>query len=129
MKYENNWESLDRRPMPEWFLDSKFGAFIMWGEYSVPAYAVKNGYSEWYEFNLKSNEEIIKRETTGHLFLENNQNTKLTPEIVRQGFREDSKFIKDFHYKTYGKDFIFENFFNMFKGELFNPDEWADIFF
>ena len=37
--YENNWESLNKRPVPEWFADAKFGIFIHWGLYSVPAYA------------------------------------------------------------------------------------------
>jgi len=37
--YESTWESLDKRPTPGWFSDSKFGIFIHWGTYSVPAYA------------------------------------------------------------------------------------------
>ena len=36
--YKPNWESLDKRPVPEWFQDSKFGIFIHWGVYSVPAW-------------------------------------------------------------------------------------------
>ena len=48
MKYENNWESLNARPVPEWFSDAKFGIFIHWGLYSVPAYTAKGQYSEWY---------------------------------------------------------------------------------
>lgn len=42
------WESLDARPTPEWFLDAKFGVFIHWGVYSVPAWGVVGQYSEWY---------------------------------------------------------------------------------
>ena len=41
-KYKPTWESLDKHPLPEWFNDSKFGIFIHWGVYSVPAY------HEWY---------------------------------------------------------------------------------
>ena len=37
--YEANWESLDSRPTPQWWRDAKFGIFIHWGVYSVPAYA------------------------------------------------------------------------------------------
>lgn len=48
MYYENNWDSLNRRPVPEWFADAKFGIFIHWGLYSVPAYTRKGGYAEWY---------------------------------------------------------------------------------
>ena len=28
--FEPNWESLDSRPIPEWFGDAKFGIFIHW---------------------------------------------------------------------------------------------------
>ena len=46
--YENNWESLNKRPVPEWFSDAKFGIFIHWGLYSVPAFTRKGDYAEWY---------------------------------------------------------------------------------
>lgn len=31
------WESLESRPVPGGFSDTKFGIFIRWGVYSVPA--------------------------------------------------------------------------------------------
>nr|XP_003465681.1 plasma alpha-L-fucosidase [Cavia porcellus] len=37
------WESLDARPLPEWFDQAKFGVFIHWGVYSVPSFG-----SEWF---------------------------------------------------------------------------------
>lgn len=37
--YAPTWESIDRRPTPAWFQDARFGIFIHWGTYSVPAYA------------------------------------------------------------------------------------------
>ena len=37
--YEPNWDSLGRHACPEWFKDAKFGIFIHWGPYSVPAFA------------------------------------------------------------------------------------------
>src|SRR5438034_10187230 len=50
--YEPTWESVDKRPIPRWFSDAKFGIFIHWGTYSVPAYAPvlpgKLAYAEWY---------------------------------------------------------------------------------
>lgn len=48
IEYQPRWESLDRRPAPEWFLDAKFGIFIHWGVYSVPAFTHPGGYAEWY---------------------------------------------------------------------------------
>jgi len=47
-RYEPNWSSLDTRPCPGWYLDAKFGIFIHWGVYSVPAWGVRGEYSEWY---------------------------------------------------------------------------------
>ena len=47
-KYENSWQSLNARPVPAWFEDAKFGIFIHWGLYSVPAYTQNGAYAEWY---------------------------------------------------------------------------------
>jgi alpha-L-fucosidase len=47
-RYEANWASLDSRPTPEWYRDAKFGVFIHWGVYSVPAYGLVGEYAEWY---------------------------------------------------------------------------------
>lgn len=47
-RYEPKWASLDKRPCPEWFLDAKFGIFIHWGVYSVPAWGKVGEYAEWY---------------------------------------------------------------------------------
>ena len=38
-----NWPSLEGFQVPAWYQDGKFGIFIHWGVYSVPAYA-----NEWY---------------------------------------------------------------------------------
>ena len=50
--YEPTWESLDSRPNPQWFEDAKFGIFIHWGVYAVPAWGPKDRYSEWYWYDL-----------------------------------------------------------------------------
>ena len=41
--YQAEWGSLDTYQVPEWYKDAKFGVFIHWGVYSVPAFG-----SEWY---------------------------------------------------------------------------------
>ena len=46
-QYEPTWESLDSRPIPTWFNEAKFGIFIHWGVYAVPAAG-----SEWYPRNM-----------------------------------------------------------------------------
>jgi alpha-L-fucosidase len=57
--YQPNWESLDKRPVPEWFRDAKFGIFIHWGVYSVPAWSPKGEYAEWYQNGLENHDSAI----------------------------------------------------------------------
>ncbi|WP_246043273.1 alpha-L-fucosidase [Tessaracoccus massiliensis] len=61
---QQRWEALNAREVPEWFRQAKLGFFILWGPYSVPAWAeptaelgtvesatewyTHNPYSEWY---------------------------------------------------------------------------------
>lgn len=46
--FQANWDSIRRnyRP-PAWFADAKFGIFLHWGLYAVPAH-----HNEWYEKNM-----------------------------------------------------------------------------
>ncbi|MCL2321899.1 MAG: alpha-L-fucosidase [Oscillospiraceae bacterium] len=46
-KYKDNWDSLKNIPVPSWYKNSKFGIFIHYGVYSVPAYN-----NEWYPRNM-----------------------------------------------------------------------------
>ena len=87
------WESINQRGYPQWFSDAKLGIFIHWGVYSVPAFASKEGYAEWYYRGLMTNDD-------------------------RKAFQE----------RVYGKDFQYEDFVPMWKAELWNPDEWAELF-
>ena len=103
--YTADWPSLDARPIPQWFRDAKFGIFIHWGIYSVPAwapvgkeYATYSKYSEWYWNRMVTDSSK-----------------------VGQAFRA-------FHNKTYGPNFAYQDFAPMFKAELFNPQQWADVF-
>ena len=41
--YKDTWESLCSYQTPQWYADAKFGIFIHWGVYAVPAFG-----SEWY---------------------------------------------------------------------------------
>lgn len=93
-QYEPNWESLDSRPIPAWYDEAKFGIFIHWGVYSVPAWAPEGSYSEWYWYAMQ----------------------------------DKSKETWKFHVKTYGANFQYQDFAPMFKAELYDPAEWADLF-
>jgi alpha-L-fucosidase len=100
-QYQPNWASLDKRETPEWWKEAKFGIFIHWGLYSVPAYAPVKEVEGVYE---KYAEHYENRLITG--------NTLFTAH----------------HNKFYGKDFKYKDFAPMFKAEYFNPDDWADLF-
>ena len=46
--FKDNWENLtENYRFPQWFQDAKFGIFIHWGVYSVPAFG-----NEWYPRNM-----------------------------------------------------------------------------
>lgn len=99
-QYQPSWESLDKRPVPEWWKDAKFGIFIHWGLYAVPAYApttevkgIYDKYAEHYENKLLSKNELFMSH----------------------------------HQKYYGNNFTYQDFAPMFKAEYFNPDKWADL--
>ena len=101
--YRADWESLDRRPVAAWFEDAKFGIFIHWGPYSVPAWSPKGTYSEWYQYWLENKTLFGNGDFTGH-------------EVV------------DYHQTKFGKDFSYYQFGDLFTAELFDPAEWADLF-
>nr|CAD7591051.1 unnamed protein product [Timema genevievae] len=52
--YEANWDSLDARPIPEWYEDAKLGVFIHWGVFSVPSFK-----SEWFWENWETNDSDV----------------------------------------------------------------------
>jgi alpha-L-fucosidase len=45
--FEPTWASLENYRVPDWYMDAKFGIFIHWGVYSVPAFG-----NEWYPRNM-----------------------------------------------------------------------------
>lgn len=103
-KYSNNWESLDSRPIPGWFEDVKFGIFIHWGVYSVPAWAPANAdigvyakYAEWYWKRI-------------------NDDSKA------------GKLFRAYHDEMYGANFKYQDFAPRFKAQHWDPDQWADVF-
>lgn len=103
-KFESNWESINSRPTPGWFEDVKFGIFIHWGVYAVPAWAPANEdigvyakYSEWYWWRI-------------------NEDSKA------------GKMFRNYHNDMYGEDFLYQDFAGDFKAEHWDPDQWADVF-
>jgi alpha-L-fucosidase len=106
--YQPSWDSIDSRPTPAWYTDAKFGIFIHWGVYSVPAFAAvnvkdENPYAEWYWNSLT--------------------NGKSAKEPVGKG-----ALTWAFHKRVYGANFPYFDFAPHFRAELFDPDQWADVF-
>lgn len=46
--YQPTWESLDSRPLPAWFDNSKIGIFLHWGVFSVPSFGSEWFWSYWH---------------------------------------------------------------------------------
>lgn len=103
--YQPTWASIDSRPVPSWFEDAKFGIFIHWGVYSVPAYSptvrdsvgIYDRYAEHYWRRLYNGGK------TQHFF-------------------------EAFHAKNYAPGTTYRSFANDFKAEFFQPEEWAKLF-
>ncbi|CAF4847077.1 unnamed protein product [Rotaria sp. Silwood1] len=90
--YLPEWSSLDTRPLPSWYDQSKVGIFIHWGVFSVPSINSE----AWMWWAWKGN----------------NPN----PDTVA--------FMK----KNYRPDWTYADFAEQFHAELYDPNEWADIF-
>lgn len=99
-QYQPNWASLDARETPAWWKEAKFGIFIHWGLYAVPAYAPVREVEGVYE-----------------KYAEHYANRLLTK----------NKLFTAYHEKNYGADFKYEQFAGMFKAQHFNPDQWSDL--
>jgi len=107
-QFSATWESLDKRPTPSWFSSAKFGIFIHWGIYSVPSFASvgvkgENPYAEWYWNSLT---------------LGKNAKTPASRGVPTW----------QFHQRVYGADFEYQDFASLFKAELYDPGQWADVF-
>ena len=102
MVYLPAWSSLDARPVPAWFDEARFGIFIHFGLYSVPAYARRRrevgstgeAYAEWYGSFVREPDGPVAR----------------------------------FHEKHYGKDVRYEDFAARFRADRFDAGEWAALF-
>ena len=92
------WESLNQRGYPQWFQDAKLGIFIHWGLYSVPAYASKEGYGEWFYRGLM--QKVPERTRIMSYYAD-------TTKPVFDQYKELTKY---------------------WHAELWNPADWAQMF-
>ena len=105
--YEPTWESLKQHKVPNWFKDSKFGIFIHWGVFSVPAWAPT-------DCKLDQFSRLYENHPYAEIYM-------LCMKFKNSPFWE-------YHKKTYGGDFHYDDFIPMFKAEKWNPDEWVSLF-
>lgn len=107
-QYQPTWESLQQHEAPKWYHDAKFGIFIHWGLYSVPAWATpigKPGDFEW--------EYFYKNNPYAEWYL-NTLKISGSPTQIH-------------HKKTYGEDFDYYDFIPLFNDAVQNwePDKMA----
>jgi len=102
VKYQATWESLKQYQAPEWYKDAKFGIFLHWGVYAVPAFD-----NEWYPHSMYVKYEIVNGKPAN----------------------EESEVFK-YHREKYGPQskFGYKDFIPMFKAEKWNPEAWAELF-
>lgn len=104
--YQPNWESIKKNYKdPAWFNNQKFGIFIHWGAYSVPAFG-----SEWYPRQMYMD------------------TATFTAQLKHQKSGPNNTYKH--HKKNWGnqKKFGYKDFIPMFKGEKFSAAEWIDLF-
>jgi alpha-L-fucosidase len=107
------WESLkENYHVPNWFVGAKFGIFMHFGIFSVPAHG-----SEWYEKSLYAggNDSVLKVLTGNDKALDANKG----PDSTRA-----------WHTARFGppEKFGYKDFIPMFKAEHFDADAWAALF-
>ena len=97
-KFNADWAKIDKRTLPEWFNEAKFGIFVVWGPYSVPGFANEEDYAEWYMQSLL------------------------------QSSRRAHEATAAYHKKAFGDNVKYEDFGDMLTAELWDPDEWCALF-
>ena len=108
--------SLRGRALPEWYDDAKFGIFVHWGLFSVPAFApTGNG-----DLN-----EVLRREGIDGWF-------RLIPysEWYVNSMRIPGSPTARFHAEHYGADFPYRSFQPLFEraADSFDATVWARLF-
>lgn len=112
--YEASADSLAPHAVPDWFLDAKFGIFIHWGPYSIPAFAPHK--RSIAEVGTGSERDGFASTPYAAWY----QNTML--------FEEGE--TARYHAQTYGADYPYERFGEAFNAalEAWDPVSWARLF-
>lgn len=117
MKFEPTAESVEKHEVPQWYHDAKFGIFIHWSLFSVPAWAPEG------EKNLAE----LSEADDG--FANSMRNSPYAEWYLNTSRIKDS--ATNIHHKeVYGEDFNYFNFQKEFEvqNKAMNANEWADFF-
>lgn len=98
--YEATYESIYAHESPPWFNDAKYGIFIHWGVYAVPAWGNvgdNESYAEWYWWHMGQG-----------------------PDTKDQTYQ--------YHLAHYGEDVDYDDFIQNFTAAAFDPKAWVDLF-
>ncbi|ESK89470.1 glycoside hydrolase family 29 protein [Moniliophthora roreri MCA 2997] len=90
-------DSLRTHESTEWFNGAKFGIFVHWGIYSVPAYTLSGTqYAEWYWY-------------------------------WQHNPANESSRVWTYHKETYGEGSLYDMFFDEFTGTEWTAERWLDF--
>jgi alpha-L-fucosidase len=97
------WESLERRAVPEWYQDAKLGVLVLWGPYSVPAWAPLSG----------RHARLAAENGWEHLLANDPR-----AEWYANGMRLSGSPTADHHHSAWGRLFRYESFGRQFRQGL-----------
>lgn len=107
--YQPTWDSLDSRPLPEWYDKAKIGIFVHWGVYSVPSFGTEWFWSNWIGINPILLLAIV------------------TTELILFFLGGNKKYV-EYMRKNYPPGFTYQEFAKDFRAEFFDPNEWVELF-
>lgn len=117
MRFEPTEESINKHEVPQWYQDAKFGIFIHWSLFSVPAWAPVEG----------KNLAELAEENDG--FANSMKNSPYAEWYLNTSRIKGSETQKH-HREIYGDDYSYFNFQKEFEkqNQSMNAEEWADFF-
>ncbi|KAH7304736.1 alpha-L-fucosidase [Stachybotrys elegans] len=100
LEWTHDLDNIAKHEAPDWFDESKYGIFLHWGPYAVAGWGNSTpyeSYAEWYWFY-----------------------SMLDPRYDRSNFQGH-------RLETFGETWNYDNTFEEFTAELFDPKEWVDL--
>lgn len=108
--YQPTHDSVSKHPLPDWYVDAKFGVIIHYGIYTVPGWAPLF-------------------DPTGKLFSKEFFYNNPYPEWYLNSMQIEGSPTYEYHKKYYGVNFKYDDFIPLFEKALqkWNPDNWSEL--